>query len=119
MTETKTFSCIACGAPVEPETGKTHMPCAYCGSNLVIPEELQQDAVPLGSNFKLPEPTPSPEMEAAEFLRKAQPVAIKAFNSFAIWTWIRRFLPGCLIFMFLLICVCLIGTALLVFQGGG
>ena len=85
MAETKTFPCIACGAPVEPEAGKTHMPCSYCGSNLAIPEELQQDAVPLGSNFKFPEPTPSPEMEAAEFLRKAQPVAAKAFNLFAIW----------------------------------
>ena len=106
MKETKTFPCIACGAPIEPEVGKTHIPCPYCGSNLAIPKELQLDAIPLGSNFKIPEPKPTPEMEAAEFLRKAQPVTIKAFNLFAIWTWIRRFLPGCLITIAIAICLC-------------
>ena len=84
MTEIQTFPCIACGAPATPKLGVTHMTCEYCGSALTIPKELQQDAVPLGSTFKIPEPKPTPEIEAAEFLRKAQPVAAKAFNLFAL-----------------------------------
>jgi len=118
MAETKTFPCVACGAPVEPEPGKTHMACSYCGSNLAIPKELQRDAVPLGSTFKTPEPKPSPEMEAADFLRKAQPVATKAFNLFAIWTWIRRFLPGCLIMLALSVCLCAGSILFFVSQSG-
>jgi len=118
MAETKPFPCIACGAPVEPVAGKIHIPCPYCGTNLAIPKELQQNAVPLGSTLKIPEPKPSPEMETAEFLRKAQPVAIKAFNLFAIWTWIRRFLPGCLIVLALSICLCAGSILFLVLQSG-
>lgn len=119
MSEMATFSCIACGAPVIPEEGVTHMACAYCGVTLAIPEELQKDAVPLGSKFKIPEPEPAPEMEAAEFLRAAQPVARKAFNLFALWTWVRRFLPGCLVGVLVIACLCLIGAAILIAQQGG
>ena len=118
MAENKTFPCIACGAPVEPESGKTHVPCPYCGTNLAIPIELQRDAVPLGSNFKIPEPKSTPEMETADFLRKAQPAALKAFNLFAIWTWIRRFLPGCLIAILIATCLCAGGILFLVLQRG-
>ena len=119
MAKSKTFPCIACGAPVQPEVGKIHMPCLFCGTNLAIPKELQIDAVPLGSNFKFPELKPTPEAEAAEFLRKAQPVAIKAFNLYAIWTWVRRFLPGCLISMAILICLCAGAILFFGLQQGG
>ena len=89
------------------------MACEYCGSALAIPKELQQDAVPLGSTFKIPEPTPTVEKEAAEFLRKAQPVAAKAFNLFALWTWVRRFLPGCLVAIVILCLLACVAGGLL------
>lgn len=119
MPEESTFPCLACGAPVHPAEGVTHMACAYCGVTLAIPEELQVDPVPLGSTFEFPEPDPLPEMEAAEFLRAAQPVARKAFNLLALWTWIRRFLPGCLVAISILTCLCLIGIGILVAQQSG
>lgn len=118
MPEENTFPCLACGAPVLPVAGVTHMACEYCGVTLVIPEELQEDAVPLGSTFKFPDPEPTPETEVAEFLRAAQPVARKAFNLFALWTWVRRFLPGCLVVL-IISCLCLIGAAILIAQQGG
>ena len=119
MPDSQTFPCLACGAPVAPETGTTHIPCPYCGSNLAIPKTLQREAVPLGSNFKFPEAKPTPEKEAADFLRKAQPVAVKAYNLYALWTWVRRFLPGCLITVLILACVCLTGVAILFRMQGG
>lgn len=119
MPEDKTFPCVACGAPVLPVAGVTHMACEYCGVTLAIPEELQVDALPLGSTFTVSQPEPAPEMEAARFLREAQPVAQKAFNLFALWTWVRRFLPGCLAVILVVSCLCLIGAAILVAQQGG
>jgi len=119
MSEKTTFSCLACGAPVIPEEGVAHMTCAYCGVTLAIPQELQKDPVPLGSGFRVPEPDPDPEMEAAEFLREAQPIARKAFNLFALWTWVRRFLPGCLVATSIAICLCLVGIWILISQQGG
>jgi len=119
MPEGRTFPCVACGAPVVPVVGVMHMACEYCGVTLAIPEELQVDAVLLGSTFKIPDPEPTPEIEAAEFLRAAQPVARKAFNLFALWTWVRRFLPGCITFVLVVSCLCLIGTAILISRQGG
>ncbi len=119
MPEETTFPCLACGAPVLPVAGVTHTTCAYCGVTLAIPEELQKDPVPPGSGFKIPEPETSSEMEAAEFLREAQPVARKAFNLFALWTWVRRFLPGCLVAISIAICLCLVGIGILISQQGG
>lgn len=78
MTRVLTFPWTACGAPVKSKSGITRMACEYCGSALAIPRELQQDAVFLGSNILMTEPKPSPEMEAAEFLRQAQSVARSA-----------------------------------------
>jgi len=119
MSEEKTFPCLACGAPVNPLEGVTQMACAYCGVTLAIPEALQKDLLPPGSRFKIPEQEPDPEMDAAEFLRAAQPVARKAFNLFALWTWVRRFIPGCLLAISIATCLCLVGIAILVLQQGG
>lgn len=119
MTEFRTFPCTACGAPVKSRSGATRMACEYCGSALTIPKELQRDVVPIGSKILMKEPKPSPEMEAAEFLRQAQPVARSAFNLYAIWSWVRRFLPGCLIFLSISTCLCLIGIVIIVSQAGG
>ncbi len=41
-------------------------------------------------------PVISPEIDAPDFMRKIQPVAVKAFNLYAYWTWLRWLLPTCL-----------------------
>lgn len=94
---TSTFPCPACGAPNEPEAGKTYTMCSYCGTNLTIPEALRTKAKPtVTSKPPKQRPTPSLEREAPDLLRKAQPIAIKAWNSYVYWTWLRRLFPACL-----------------------
>ena len=95
--------CPACGALSEPETGKTHMPCAYCGTTLTIPEELRTkiDISAHEKNFQQPEITPD------QLLRKAQPVVRGAFNLYALWTWARWILPACLTIFIITIILCL------------
>ena len=94
---TEIFPCSACGAPNEPEAGKTRMACSYCGANLSIPSHLQTQAKPkVESAPRKQRSTPSLENEAPDLLRKAQPIAIKAWNSYVYWTWLRRLFPACL-----------------------
>ncbi|MGD0610612.1 MAG: hypothetical protein ABSB41_03785 [Anaerolineales bacterium] len=38
---TRTFQCPSCGASLEPATGLTTMKCGYCGTSVVIPEDLR------------------------------------------------------------------------------
>lgn len=94
---TQTFPCTACGAPNEPETGLIRMACSYCGANLTIPQDMRVNAKP-AVEVKPPQarPTPNFEEEAPDLLRKAQPLVIKAWNAFALWTWLRWLLPACL-----------------------
>jgi hypothetical protein len=108
-----TFPCPACGAPNEPEAGRAQMACSYCGANLTIPAALRTAAPPKVE--KTPEraaPAPSLEEDASELLRKAQPVAIKAWNTYAAWTWIRRALPACLVVALVGLCGCVLLGAL-------
>jgi hypothetical protein len=106
---TETFPCPACGAPNEPEPGATRMTCAYCLTNLTIPVELQKPPVfKVGIPPAKIAPTGNFQEEASDLLRKAQPVATKAWNAFAYWSWIRRVLPGCLVIIVIGICLCAI-----------
>lgn len=108
-----TFPCIACGAPNVPEAGTAQMTCSYCGANLTIPAELRKSAPPRVE--KTPAkvaPAPRQELDASELLRQAQPIATKAWNTYAWWTWIRRALPACLVIVLIGICICIILTAL-------
>ena len=47
-------------------------------------------------NTSKPKTVSIPEIDAPDLLRKAQPVAFKAFNLYAYWTWLRWLLPACL-----------------------
>jgi hypothetical protein len=94
--QTKTIICPACGAPSDPEPGKTHMPCAYCGTTLTIPESLRTKTVPLQNNTAKETEFYQPGIDPSDFLRKAQPIALRAFNLYAVWTWVRQLLPTCL-----------------------
>lgn len=73
------------------------MACTYCGANLTIPANLRISAK-LSVQIKPPKakPTPSLENDAPELLRKAQPFAIKAWNTYVYWTWLRWLIPTCL-----------------------
>jgi hypothetical protein len=103
----ETIACPACGAPSYPEAGKTHIPCAYCGANLTIPEALRMKANPSAEKISTkPQPFQVPEMEASDILRKAQPLAIRAWNLYAYWTWLRWALPACLTILVVGILTC-------------
>ncbi len=91
------FNCIACGAPNDPEAGSSRMACSYCGANLTIPEHLRTKAMPkVEKTSPKPKPVFNPEIDAPDLLRKAEPIAIKAWNLYAGWTWLRWLLPTCL-----------------------
>ena len=110
---TDTFNCPACGAPNDPMAGATQMACSYCGANLTIPKEMRRAFAPqVDSTPARVTPAPRPEIDASEILRQAQPVAAKAWNTYAWWTWIRRMLPACLIIVVIGLCACGALTAL-------
>ena len=100
--------CPACGGPNDPIPGAARMPCTYCGVNLTIPKRLQKAAKPIPVK-KVPErkPLPSLEKDAPDLLRKAQPVVVKAWNTYVYWTWVRRLLPACLIILLVGFFICL------------
>ncbi len=107
---TQTFSCPACGAPNEPEVGQIRMGCAYCGANLTIPDHLRTAPKVTAEEMRpKTRPVSSPEIDAADFIRKAQPVAMGAWNAFAMWTWVRRLIPACLVLalVFFVLCIAL------------
>ncbi|HNK63340.1 MAG TPA: hypothetical protein PLE14_04775 [Anaerolineales bacterium] len=110
---TKIFSCPACGGPNEPDAGEIRMICSYCGVNLTIPEEARIRAKPkVESKPPKAMPTSRLEKEAPDLLRKAQPIAIKAWNTYAYWTWIRWLLPTCLTIFMVGFFICLAFGAL-------
>lgn len=101
------FSCPACGGPNEPKAGRAQMACSYCGANLTIPAELRRAAPPkVEKTPPKAASAPSLEKDAPDLLRKVQPVAVKAWNTYAYWTWIRRALPTCLIIGLIGLCAC-------------
>ncbi len=107
------FPCPACGAPNEPEAGRAQMACSYCGANLTIPASMRTSEKPkVESTPARVAPAPRQEMDTSELLRQAQPVATRAWNTFAWWTWIRRVLPTCLVIVLIGICICAILSAL-------
>ena len=107
MTDTSSINCPACGAPNLPEAGKIHIACNYCGTNITIPEKLRTKAAPkVEGTASKAKPISVPENEAAKLLLKAQPVAIGAWNLYALWTWMRWILPTCLIVLVLGFFIC-------------
>jgi DNA-directed RNA polymerase subunit RPC12/RpoP len=45
MTETKTFKCPSCGSTLTPAGKEKMVQCAYCGSSVIVPEELRGQGV--------------------------------------------------------------------------
>lgn len=72
------------------------MTCAFCGVMLPIPENLRIKEMPKVENAPPKQgQTQALEKEAAEFFRKAEPIAVGAWNLYAAWTWLRWLLPTC------------------------
>jgi len=100
---TQSFPCSACGAPNQAEAGLKYISCMYCGTNLTIPEHLRIKSQPkVKTNFKKTESSRPVEVEAVDILRKSQPIAIRAWNLFAMWTWLRWLIPTCLTILIVL-----------------
>jgi DNA-directed RNA polymerase subunit RPC12/RpoP len=109
----ESIPCTACGGPNEPLPGASQMACTYCGAKLIIPVEMRVKTKATAEN-KLPKsrPTSSYKKEAPDFLGKAQPFIIKAWNTYAAWTWIRWLLPTCLTVLVIGFVVCALLGAL-------
>lgn len=104
---TQTFPCLACGAPNEPEANSVRMACTYCGANITIPENFRiKSESKVEKSFSKAKPTQSPEIDASDLLRKAQPIAIRAWNFYAAWTWLRWLLPTCFVLLVVGIIIC-------------
>ncbi len=113
MTETSSIKCPACGGTNDPEAGTTHMACTYCGTNLIIPSHLRTKAAPkVEQTASKAKPASIPKIDAPDLIRKAQPVAFKAFNLYAYWTWIRWLFPTCLTILFVGFILCAVLGAL-------
>ncbi len=108
MTKSPSIQCPACGAPNSPAAGKIYVACEYCGTNINIPKKLRTKTTSTkGKPPSKAKPVSIPENEAAKFLRKAQPIAINAWNFYAVWTWLMRLLPACLVVFIVGIFLCL------------
>ena len=68
-----------------------------------------------------PPPPKTDEEQVADVLRKAQPIATGALRTYAWWTVVKRFIPGCLITLTVLcVLTCVSGAAFIfLLQQGG
>ena len=41
MSDAKTFKCPSCGSALEPDGDENEVKCAFCGSTVIVPEELR------------------------------------------------------------------------------
>lgn len=109
----ETFECPSCGGPNEAAPGASRMACTYCGANLNIPEHLRVAAkVPARVKPAKARPAPCLEKEAPDLLRNVQPLATRAWNTYAAWTWLRWLIPGCLTMLVLGVMACALLGAL-------
>ena len=72
------------------------MACPYCHTQLTIPLELRRNAEPVYESPRvMPQQLSSQEtqQQVADFLRQAQPVATRAWNFYALSSWLARLAP--------------------------
>jgi len=93
------------------------MPCSYCGANINIPISQRRMAIPAQEDRPAEKHFQQPEIDASDLLRKVQPVARRAFNLYAMWTWLRLVLPTCLVMLVIFFVLCtLLGTMPMFFR---
>lgn len=82
MSETATFQCPNCGSPVKPNGAQKQVKCEYCGSTVIVPEELRDQPAPVSSSTPIEINfgtfTPAINNEAMENLSKAAKVTAGA-----------------------------------------
>ncbi len=52
MSDPKSFNCPNCGSPIVPTAGEKEIKCAYCGSTVIVPEELRDHTPQVQINFE-------------------------------------------------------------------
>jgi hypothetical protein len=132
---TLTFPCQACGAPVEPAANAQRMPCPFCGTQLTIPEALRTQkplppaSAPPAAQFDPFESarratranTPVPDIftpKLVNALNTLDPVARRAYSTYAWGSMARRRLPGCLALLAVAcLLACAVGVGLAYFLG--
>jgi hypothetical protein len=94
------------------------MACTYCATSLAIPEHLRTKTAPrVEKSSTQAGPAQRPEDVAPDLLRKAQPIALGAWNLYAAWTWLRWLIPTCLVIAFLMFTLCaVLGVLPIVFR---
>jgi DNA-directed RNA polymerase subunit RPC12/RpoP len=58
MDNVKTFQCPNCGSSVNTTGAEREVKCAYCGTTVIVPEELRDQAEPMQTNY-----APMPQVE--------------------------------------------------------
>ena len=53
MAEMKSFQCPNCGSSVSPEGSQKEVKCAYCGTTVIVPEELRDQPPPQYPSFDI------------------------------------------------------------------
>ena len=51
MADIKSFQCPNCGSSVIPSGSAKEVKCAYCGTTVIVPEELRQQPPPVDFNY--------------------------------------------------------------------
>ena len=78
---------------------------------MTIPAAMRREAVP-GKMSGKTEARSGPKIEASEILRTAQPIAIRAWNLYALWTRIRWLIPTCLTILVIGVVFCVLAGLL-------
>lgn len=60
MSDAKTFNCPSCGSALMPDRDEKEVKCAYCGSTVIVPEELHDEDLDEGEELTPEEDTYSP-----------------------------------------------------------
>jgi hypothetical protein len=60
MTDAKSFNCPNCGSPLTPNGDARDIKCAFCGSTVIVPDELRDPDMPANPEFESGEDSFSP-----------------------------------------------------------
>ncbi len=94
MSDTKSFQCPNCGSPIVPSGGDKEVKCAYCGSTVIVPEELRDHRPP--ADFSIPQPD-QPSQEVLETIGNVGKVAVGVTAGATVMSFILPIILTCVI----------------------
>ncbi|HEX2698538.1 MAG TPA: hypothetical protein VHM28_12580, partial [Anaerolineales bacterium] len=106
MAELKTFQCPNCGSPVHVNGSEKQVKCEYCGTTVVVPEELREPeapaATPIEINFGQMAPASDEIFKTVETVGKvtAGVTLVSAILPVVLTCVILAFVGGVLYFVF-------------------